>query len=149
MCCGLLHSYEMEKYCETAWSWHPEQSERRDGKEVALTYQVTVDVGCSDIFVFLAAWGANLDFASHYHSFLLEHVGECSCKLCPNLYKLSDLFWESGSWRYMNGERLDESLGIWRKWKLVALLKLERGRPGERKIPDLKQRISNVPIVIR
>ena len=83
-----------------------------------------------------------LDFASHYHSFLLEHVGECSCKLWPNLYKLSDLFWESGSWRYMNGERLDESLGIWRKWKLVALLKLERGRPGERKIPDLKQRIS-------
>ena len=151
MCCGLLHYYEMEKYCAIAWSWHLEQSERRDGNEVALTYQVTIDLGCSDIFVFPSAWGADFGFCKSlslpFYWNMLEGV-LVSCNQ-TSIKSLTYSESQEAEDRHMYGERLDESLGIWRKWKLVALHKLERGRPGKRKIPDLKQRVSNVPIAIR
>lgn len=139
------------KYCAIALSWHPEQSERRDGNEVALTYQDTVDFGCSDIFVFPSAWGPDFGFCKSlslpFYWNMLEGVlvswNQISIKSLTysESHKAED--------RHVYGERLDENLGIWRKWKLVALLKLERGRSGKRKIPDLKQRVSNVPIAIR
>ena len=151
MCCGLLHSYEMEKYCAIAWSWHLEQSERRDGNEVALTYQVTIDLGCSDIFVFPSAWGADFGFCKSLSLPFYRNMLEGVLVSCNQTSIKSLTYSESqeAEDRHMYGERLDESLGIWRKWKLVALHKLERGRPGKRKIPDLKQRVSNVPIAIR
>lgn len=151
MCCGLLHSYEMEKYCEIAWSWHPEQSERRDGKEVGLTYQVRVDLMYRDIFVFPFAWCANFGFYKSLSLPFYWNMLEGVLVSCNQTSIRSLTYSESreAEGRHMNGERPDESLGIWRKWKLVALLKLERGRPGKRKISDLKQRVSNVPMAIR